>query len=310
MVIANTSNTIDFDAAKLRRMGLSERRKASARPLTLNELRRLLNHQLQTSLELDRVLALFFASAPRLVPLDAMTYVHSASEFKLELGAGGIHTVAYELTHEQNYLGELVFRREHRFQQEELTQLEALLACLLFPLRNALLYRTAVQNGMRDSLTNTGNRYAMDQTLRREVDLALRHLHPLSILMVDIDHFKKVNDTYGHGTGDDVLRAVSATLTANLRNIDMVFRFGGEEFLVLMSSTDSDPATMVAERLCTAVQQLQFLVHGNDLQLSISVGCATLQSMESMDSLLRRADAALYMSKHGGRNRVTSAPSF
>lgn len=309
MVIANSSNTIDFDAARLRRLGFKDRRSATARPASLSELRRMLTLQLQTSLEADRVLALFFDAVPRLVPLDAMVFAHPASDLRLELGHGGSHTISYQLSHEESYLGEVVFRREYRFTSEELAQLESLLGSLLFPLRNALLYRTAIRNGMRDSLTGTGNRVAMDQALRREVELAHRHSHPLSILMVDIDHFKSVNDTYGHGTGDDVLRAVSAVMMSNLRNIDMVFRFGGEEFLVMMSSTDQEAAALVGERLRAAVHGLQFLVNGAPLKLSISVGSAMLQPMEAMESLIRRADTALYDSKRAGRNRVTAAPT-
>jgi diguanylate cyclase (GGDEF)-like protein len=309
MVIAHSSNTIDFDAAKLRRLSSLERRAPNARPLTLPELRQLLGQQLQTSLDVERILTLFFNAAQRLIAFDSMGYVHSAQNFTLELGAFGTHTIAYELSHKREYLGELVFRRSYRFTPDEFTQFEALLTCLLFPLRNSLLYRAAVQHGMRDTLTNTGNRYAMDQTLQREVDIAHRHLQPLSILMVDIDHFKRVNDTWGHGAGDDVLRAVSAVLIDNLRNIDLVFRFGGEEFLVLMSNTDLESAELVGNRLCAAVRELRFQADAVEIPLSISVGCGSLQMQEPVESLLRRADAALYTSKREGRNRVTSAPA-
>ncbi|WP_137823616.1 GGDEF domain-containing protein [Pseudomonas sp. D(2018)] len=307
MVPPTQSNTIDFDAAKLQRLGFSGKRQTTLRPLSLAELRRQLNLQLQTSLEVERIISLFFSEVQRLVALDALAYQHQSSDLRLEYGSRSSHSAGYRLTHEGEYLGELIFRRNQRFDEQELNQLESLLATLLFPLRNALLYRAAIQSALRDPLTDTGNRIAMEQTLQREVDLARRNLQPLSVLMLDIDHFKRINDEYGHGTGDEVLKAVANTLKARLRNVDMVFRFGGEEFLVLLSGTCREAAALVGERLRLGILELQYLVQGHPLDLSISLGCATLLPAESVESLLRRADNALYVAKREGRNRLSMA---
>ena len=307
MVPPTQSNTIDFDAAKLQRLGFSGNRQPKLRPLSLAELRRQLNLQLQTSLEVERIISLFFSEVQRLVALDALAYQHQSSDLRLEYGSRSSHSAGYRLTHEGEYLGELIFRRNQRFDEQELNQLESLLATLLFPLRNALLYRAAIQSALRDLLTDTGNRIAMEQTLQREVDLARRNLQPLSVLMLDIDHFKRINDEYGHGTGDEVLKAVANTLKARLRNVDMVFRFGGEEFLVLLSGTCREAAALVGERLRLGILELQYLVQGHPLDLSISLGCATLLPAESVKSLLRRADNALYVAKREGRNRLSMA---
>lgn len=307
MVPPTQSNTIDFDAAKLQRLGFSGKRQPKLRPISLAELRRQLTLQLQTSLDVERIINLFFGEVRRLVPLDALAYQHLSSDLRLEYGDRASHSAGYRLTHEGEYLGELIFRRNLRFDEQELNQLESLLASLLFPLRNALLYRTAVQSALRDPLTDTGNRIAMEQTLQREVDLARRNLLPLSVLMLDIDHFKRINDHYGHSTGDEVLKAVATTLKARLRNVDMVFRFGGEEFLVLLSGTCREAAALVGERLRMGVFELQYLVQGQPLDLSISLGCATLLPAESVESLLRRADNALYVAKREGRNRLSMA---
>ncbi|MCO6055510.1 GGDEF domain-containing protein [Pseudomonas sp. MOB-449] len=307
MVPPTQTNTIDFDAAKLQRLGFSGKRPPKLRPLSLAELRRQLTLQLQTSLEVERIVSLFFAEVQRLVPLDALTYLHQSSDLRLEYGSRASHSAGYRLTHEGEYLGELIFRRNHRFDELELNQLESLLAALLFPLRNALLYRAAIQSALRDPLTDTGNRIAMEQTLQREVDLARRNLQPLSVLMLDIDHFKRINDQYGHSTGDEVLKAVATTLKGRLRNVDMVFRFGGEEFLVLLSGTCRESAALVGERLRMGILELQYLVQGRPLDLSISLGCATLLPAESVESLLRRADNALYVAKREGRNRLSMA---
>ena len=303
----NQSNTIDFDAAKLQRLGYARAAQQVLKPVSLAQLRQQLGMQLQTSLEVDRILELFFREVQRLVPLGALSYQLASCDLRLELGERASHSAGYRLSHEGEYLGELVFRRNQRFSEDELGQLESLLASLLFPLRKALLYRAALQTALRDPLTETGNRIAMNQALQREIDLARRNLQPLSVLMLDIDHFKRINDSHGHITGDEVLKAVAGALKNSLRNIDMVFRYGGEEFMVLLSNTNREAAAMVGERLRMAVLGLQYLVEGRAIDLTISIGCATLLAGESVDSLQRRADNALYVSKRKGRNRLSMA---
>ncbi|MFI8481184.1 GGDEF domain-containing protein [Pseudomonas sp. NPDC078700] len=307
MVPPNSNNTIDFDAAKLQRLGYLIKRKQSLQPLNLAQLRQHLNLQLQTSLDAERTLNLFFSEIQRLVMLDGLSYQHNVSDLSLEFGQTVGNAASYRLSHEGEYLGELVFRRKLRFSEDELKQLEALLGSLLYPLRNALLYRTAIQNALRDPLTNTGNRIAMEQMLHREVDVARRNLQPLSLLMLDLDHFKQINDTHGHSVGDEVLKAVATTIKAQLRNVDMIFRYGGEEFLVLLSGTGRDASAMVGERLRHSVEELQYVTQGQPVALSISLGGASLLPGESDESLLRRADNALYVSKRDGRNRLSMA---
>ena len=303
----NQSNTIDFDAAKLQRLGYAGRLQKSLKPVSLAQLRQQLSLRLQTSLEAERILELFYSEVQRLVPLSSLSYQLASCDLRLELGERANHSAGYRLNHDGEFLGELTFRRNVRFSEDELGQLESLLASLLFPLRNALLYRAAVQSALRDPLTETGNRIAMQQTLKREVDIARRTLEPLSVLMVDIDHFKRINDTHGHLIGDQALKAVASALKESLRNVDMVFRFGGEEFMVLLSNTNREAASMVGERLRMAVLGIQYLVENRAIELSVSLGCATLLPGESMESLLRRADNALYVSKRDGRNRLSMA---
>ena len=211
------------------------------------------------------------------------------------------------MSHEGQHLGDLVFRRNQRFSDHEQAQLESLLSTLLFPIRNALLYRAATQRALRDPLTGTGNRIAMEQTLQREIDMSRRHRQPLSLLMLDIDHFKSVNDTHGHAAGDHVLREVAASIKQQLRNVDMVFRYGGEEFLILLSNTGRESAALVGERLRYAAQSNDYWAANTRIELTVSLGCSTLLPGESADSLLRRADNALYVAKREGRNRLAMA---
>jgi diguanylate cyclase (GGDEF)-like protein len=301
------TNAIAFDSAKLQRLGFGQQPPLLERPISLAQLRQALGLQLQTSLEPQRILGLFFREIQRIVPLDALSYEHQPSDLRLQFGARGHHSISYSLSHEGEQLGELVFRRNQRFSEEEQGNLESLLSTLLFPMRNALLYRAATQSALRDPLTDTGNRIAMDQTLEREIEMSRRHSQPLSLLMLDIDHFKQINDTYGHSAGDEVLKAVAASIKNQLRNVDMVFRFGGEEFLILLSNTSREAAAMIGERLRFAAQAQDYEAEGKMIELTVSIGCSTLLPGESAESLLRRADSALYVAKREGRNRLAMA---
>ena len=203
---------------------------------------------------------------------------------------------------------------------QRLRDYSRLLSRLLLELTNADLLASTASGGatarnMQDQLQRQyqaqnllhERRWHLLQAMQREVDLARRNMQPLSVLMVDIDHFKSINDRFGHATGDEVLKAVAGALKNSLRNIDMVFRYGGEEFLVLLANTSREAAQMVGERLRLAVLGLQYLEEGRALELSVSLGCATMLPGESPDSLQRRADSALYVSKREGRNRLSMA---
>lgn len=298
---------IDFDAAKLQRLGFHARPNVVLPPVDLPQLILQLGLQLQTSLETDRILEMFFQGVRRLLPLDGLVFRHVDSDLLLHLGGSAPQSVSFQLRHEGESLGELEFKRLTCFDAVELTKLESLLSCLLYPLRNALLYRVATQSAMRDPLTGTGNRIAMEQSLAREIEVCRRNKQPLSVLMLDVDHFKHVNDDYGHYTGDEVLRTIAQALKGQIRNIDRVFRYGGEEFLVLLTDTDGEAAAQIGERLRSAVLGLAFAHLAPSLKVSISLGCATLLSAETADSLVRRADGALYVAKREGRNRLALA---
>ena len=301
------TNAIDFDSAKLQRLGFGQRSTQTPRPISLGQLRQQLALQLQVSLEVERILGIFFHEIQRVIPLHALTYTHQASDLRMEFGQRGHHSVSYSLSHMGEHLGELSFKRNQRFSEHEQAQLESLLSSLLYPLRNALLYRTATRSALRDPLTDTGNRIALDQALQREIELARRTQQPLSLLMLDIDHFKRVNDTLGHSAGDQVLKTVANCIKHQLRNIDRVFRFGGEEFIVLLSDTAREPAAMIGERLRLALQAQDYGVEGQAIELTVSLGCATLLPGESAESLIKRADGALYVAKREGRNRLAMA---
>ncbi|HEY0444370.1 MAG TPA: diguanylate cyclase [Candidatus Limnocylindrales bacterium] len=157
-----------------------------------------------------------------------------------------------------------------------------------------------------DKLTGVANRQSLLGALFTEVERATRYSRPFSVAFVDIDHFKAVNDSYGHAVGDVVLRGVAQAIKTHLRNTDTLGRYGGEEFMLLLSETDVDEAALLAEKLRQLVQRLRFSVDGNpNLTVTVSIGIAGgIGQLLRVDALVRDADAAMYSAKSLGRNQT------
>jgi diguanylate cyclase (GGDEF)-like protein len=160
-----------------------------------------------------------------------------------------------------------------------------------------------------DALTGLGNRRTFDQRIAADVARAMRHNQALSLLMVDLDHFKEINDRYGHTTGDTVLSAVGVMLQDSLRVADIACRYGGDEFAVILPETTKTEAWLVAEKLRIGLQELSIVSsQGQQISVRASLGVASFgPEHDSPLHLLEAADAALYRAKHGGRDRVELA---
>jgi diguanylate cyclase (GGDEF)-like protein len=177
---------------------------------------------------------------------------------------------------------------------------------LALAVANLNLRETLRTQAIRDPLTGLFNRRYMEESLEREFRRALRKDSPLAILMCDIDHFKRLNDSYGHEAGDAVLRELARLFQAQLRAEDIASRFGGEEFVFILPESDIASATECAERLRQAVHELQIQHYGQTLkEISLSVGLVCFpQHGDTVDALMRAADAALYRAKEDGRDRI------
>jgi diguanylate cyclase (GGDEF)-like protein len=168
--------------------------------------------------------------------------------------------------------------------------------------------------GLTDALTGVYNRRYMDRRLAEEIARARRQSYRLSCMYIDVDHFKRVNDEFGHQAGDDVLREVASRIKAELRMSDALGRFGGEEFVVLLIDADLESASMVAHRIRDSVaDQVFLLADGQALPMTVSIGVAALEDFgrehaieEVATALVGQADAALYEAKQQGRNRVVA----
>ncbi len=259
---------------------------------------------LQTTLEFNELISIFSKKIQAILPHNSVEY--NNAEFNLEFSRGivGRHSCNYALKVEEQQLGELKLTRTQRFSKEELKTLESLLCCLIYPLRNATLFHQALKMAYTDPLTKTSNRTAFNDMLLREMKRAQRCEQPLSLIFVDVDHFKQINDHYGHDCGDLALASVAGWIKDSVRGSDIVFRFGGEEFVILLSDTPQNGAAIIAERVRSGIES-HALAYGMEvLNITASLGVSCLRAGDSVDSLIKRADNAMYCAKNQGRNRV------
>jgi diguanylate cyclase (GGDEF)-like protein len=179
------------------------------------------------------------------------------------------------------------------------------LACLVAEMSapHLELSRLAVIS-QTDDLTLLYNRRYLDGVLPREIDRARRYGHELSVMLIDLDRFKDVNDRFGHAVGDEVLRALGDRLRALSRFADVASRWGGEEFLVVMPETGRGRALEVAGRLREGIGHQPYATSAGEIALTLSIGVASLEPGDDAPALVRRADEALYGAKRGGRDRV------
>jgi len=191
---------------------------------------------------------------------------------------------------------------------------DPLMLFIIAGIASQLLYRTwlaafianqqLAEHAATDPLTGLSNRRHIEPQLQGETARALRHRATFSIIMADLDHFKRINDQYGHDAGDEVLREVANRLKTMLRTEDRPARWGGEEFLVLLTDTDLDQAATVAEKIRAGIADTPIEVNGHSIDMTISIGVAEHTGEDEPLNLIRRADQALYRAKDEGRNRV------
>jgi two-component system, cell cycle response regulator len=216
------------------------------------------------------------------------------------------------LRHPEGIVGVWVLAAERpgAFNAEYLEVLSSVAGQAALLLANAQLHQTVEHLAVTDGLTGLYNHRRFQEKLGEEIERADRHREPVSLLLLDIDHFKRINDAHGHPFGDAVLRALAAALGRLARRVDCVARYGGEEFAVVLVNTDRRGCRATAQRVLKAVRALRVpLPGGGDFRFTASVGSATCpDDARTREDLVRCADRALYAAKHGGRDRAVAFP--
>lgn len=211
------------------------------------------------------------------------------------------------------------YRMETIFITREVIALLLFLGALFVLLVSTLSLRTALDvkriytleiENITDPLMGINNRRHLERRLHDEFSKARRHNLPLSVLMLDIDHFKDVNDTYGHDTGDMVLKNLATLISTSIRDTDCVARFGGEEIVMIFPDTDGQEASKMAERLRLSIEKNAIVPadiekEGREIYITVSIGIAeNVPEVPTVEEMLKRADNAMYRAKHEGRNRI------
>jgi diguanylate cyclase (GGDEF)-like protein len=293
-----TGTTVDFNEAKVI---FSSTDQAG---LTESDLRWRLLQALQTSLEMEVLLNIFYDQVQSTVAFDGFSYKLDLLDLDVNLGKQSVHSCSYRLITQQDYLGELTFYRSTRFPERDLAVLEGLLNIIVFPLRNAIRYRDAATAALADPLTGAGNRIALSNTLQREIELAKRYDQSMAVLMLDIDHLSCINERYGQSCGDRTLIHLVQTLRSEIRGSDVVFRHGGEEFVVLLTNTNQSTALDVAERIRKQINRNGVEHRGETINVSASIGVSMLHPDDTVTRILERASFAMYNAKSEGRDQV------
>jgi diguanylate cyclase (GGDEF)-like protein len=192
------------------------------------------------------------------------------------------------------------------YSQEDKETLELLASHAVIALENSTLFSEVQELAITDSLTKVNNRRRFFDLAEQEFERSRRYNRPLSLIMLDIDHFKRVNDTYGHAAGDTVLERLAQLCQKSLREVDVFARYGGEEFVILLPETTSIEAQLTAERIRQLVARTPIEITGDSLTITISFGIVELdKDCKNVEELLDRSDQAMYASKRNGRNRVS-----
>lgn len=260
--------------------------------------------QLQTSLDLREQLQFFSMAAGNILPLKGVELQTAVGEFNAPGSSPSEYQHRSLLMLKEQCLAKIQYGSDFPFTPLVCKQLQAIEVEWLYPLRNALVVTRLQQMAMKDTLTGLGNRRFFDDSLDKAVRLASRLQQRCAVILLDLDNFKQVNDDFGHSSGDDILVAIAEAMNSTLRCTDSLFRFGGDEFAVLLTADDVASAELIAHRLVKAINR-----HHRCQQFGVtaSAGIAILQAEQSPRELFQQADKALYAAKEAGKNRVRRA---
>ena len=259
---------------------------------------------LHSSLDLSEIIDNFYLALKKTIDISGIHYHFHLTHSDCYAGETLKHNYHYHLTIDKLELGEIEIYSSVPLQANDVLMLEEYLCLLVGPLKNAVMHQQALKAALHDPLTGLLNRTSLDESLGREINLSHRYSRPLSILSIDLDNFKTINDTFGHAAGDAVIIHFANHLKRIIRNTDIAFRLGGEEFLVLLNNTTVDGAIALAERIRVKIENSYVMTNDNSITYTICIGISQLDGVLDQQVLIENADQALYEAKADGKNQV------
>jgi diguanylate cyclase (GGDEF)-like protein len=219
-----------------------------------------------------------------------------------------VERIAFPLRVGSSDFGSLVLSAPS-FDADQVETAASLAAQVVVALENARLHRIVERQALVDSLTGLANRRSLEETLRVELARAARFHEPVTIVLADLDDFKRINDTYGHAAGDEVLKAFASALRSTVRESDVAGRWGGEEFALVLTGTDADGGARLADRARRTIEEREVqMPNGDFVTVTASFGVASFPEAAELGEVLAAADSALYAAKREGKNRVVVSP--
>ena len=262
-----------------------------------------LSASLGVNLEVLPVVEGFVGQVQAELPVSGFHYHSDPLGLTASQGERADYQATYRLSDNGVDLGEMTLFQKSRFSSVNLAELEDMLCALISPLRNAHKYELALKSAYRDPLTGLGNRNGLEALLPREVELARRHNQSMAVMVMDLDGLKAVNDSYGHDVGDQVIRAAGEVIRNAMRTTDMVYRYGGDEFVGALMHTDAKGAEDVCERIRQGVANIG-MTQAINAEVHVSIGLTMLGENDDFDSVFKRADETMYQAKKNGRNQT------
>jgi len=280
------SKTYEYNAFKIFNVNNSE---SAQRRLALME-------QLQCTLELESILNIFAMEASKHFSFSGLYFTKDNERTSIRGCKKGKAERHFNLKHNNELLGVLTYSINMPISFSTRKVLNELHQSLIHPIVNAIKYKEAIALAMQDSLTGLANRRYFDEQLKRAMHHANRHERQVGLVVADLNKFKIINDTYGHHVGDDILKSFAKALQASVRDSDSVFRFGGDEFAIIVEEASAESLNVIEARIQEAISHDEFLTKYN---VSCSLGYTFMRKDDDETSFFERSDQALYKQKHG-----------
>lgn len=256
--------------------------------------------RLQTTLDIRTQLSLIMGTTADTLKLDGLRFEHDTLAIKETGGRKAMHSCGYQLITPTENLGEVIFLRNSKFNDEEMHLIESLLTTIMPPLRNALQFRLAMDAALHDPLTGARNERNLNQVLPREISLARRHNRHLSAVLVDIEHLSSLDGKRGQGTGTCLIRLLVDNVRTLCRDTDLVFRLGGDELLVLLHDADESYAENIAARIHRMSLNLPFNVTDTTVSAPVHVVTVRVTGTDSAGSFINRGYRLLQKCRAAG----------